>query len=264
MKTHHSVPKLMTFMNCSPGTTMVGEKDGQDNVVLADYFKRSADFDIMDISDLRGTNTKTKTDEKMISYSFLGYMNAAIDELHMRPRRRTELFRSLNPKDIDVCRNSFICNDTVGISHRFPNKSFSTNDVPIHTTPGENWGVFVYNNNCGIEPGTDISKIKEIQHFTLKNKDGKVDGLDFDLTDIISGLTKKYGLTEDDYLFLFDYSCNNFSNKTINPGDDPRLIRRLARSTASDFGFGKKKRGTRKPGKKKKNNKKRTVRHDKK
>lgn len=261
MKTHHSVPKLMTFMNCSPGTTMVGEKDGQDNVVLADYFKRSSDFDIMDISDLRGT--KTKTDEKMISHSFLGYMNAAIDELDMRPRNRTEWFKSLNPKDIDVCRNSFICNDRVGISHRFPNKSFSTNDVPIHTTPGKNWGIFVYNNNCGIEPGTDLSTIKEIQHFTLKNKDGQVSGLDFDLTDIISGLTKKYGLTEDDYLFLFDYSCNNFSNKTINPGDDPRLIRRLGRSITSDFGLGKKKKkGTRKP--RKNNNKKRTVRHIKK
>jgi hypothetical protein len=74
-------------------------------------------------------------------------------------------------------------------------------------------------------------------------------------------LTKKYELTEDDYLFLFDYSCNNFGNKSINPGDDLRTIRRLGRSVASDFGLGKKKRGTRKPGK---NNKKRTVRHDKK
>jgi len=244
MKTHHSVPKLMTFMNCSPGNSLIGETGGQDNVVLADYFKRSSDFDILDVSDLKVSNTKTE--EKIISQSFLGYMKSALDELEMRPRNRTEWFKSLEPTDIDVCRNSFICNDRVGISHRFPNKSFSTNDVPIHNTPGKNWGVFIYNNNCGIEPGTDVSKIKEIQHFTLKNKDGKVEGLDFDLADIISGVTEKYGLTEDDYLFLFDYSCNNFSTKNINPGDDPRVIRRLGRNVTSDYGFGKKKTGTRK------------------
>jgi hypothetical protein len=242
MKTHHSVPKLMTFMNCSPGGSLIGETGGRDNVILADYFKSSADFDIMDVQ-----GPKAKTQDQLIAINFLGYMNSGLDELRMRPRDRTERFKIKNPSDIDVCRNSFICDGKVGISHRFPNKSFSTNDPSIHTTPGENWGIFVYNNNCNIEPGTDISTIKEIQHFRLKNKEGAVVGLEFDLEDIISGLTKKYELTDDDYLFLFDYSCNNFSTKNINPGDDPRTIRRLGRSVTSDLGFGKKKkRGTRK------------------
>ena len=66
-------------------------------------------------------------------------------------------------------------------------------------------------------------------------------GVEFHLADIISVLTKKYELTENDYLFLFDYSCNNFSTKNINPGDDPRTIRRLGRSVTSDFGLGKRK-----------------------
>jgi hypothetical protein len=239
-------------MNCSPGNSLIGETDGKDNVVLADYFKRSADFDILDVNNFH--MPKAKTHDQLVSYSFLDYANSALDELYMRPRNRTEWFKSLEPKDIDVCRNSFICDGKVGISHHFPNKSFSTNNVPIHTTPGKNWGIFVYNNNCDIEPGTDVSTIKEIQHFTLKNKEGRVVGLDFDLADIISGLTKKYGLTEDDYLFIFDYSCNNFSTKNINPGDDPRLIRRLGRNVTSDFGLGLKKnaKGTRKNSKLKK------------
>ena len=239
IETHHSVPKLMTFINCSPGGSLIGETGGMDNVVLADYFKRSADFDIVDVNNFH--MPKAKTHDQLVSYSFLDYANSALNELDMRPRDRTERFKIKNSSDIDVCRNSFICDGKVGISHRFPNKSFSTNDPSIETTPGENWGVFIYNNNCDIEPGTDISTIKEIQHFTLKDKEGKVVGFDFDLADIISGLTKKYGLTEDDYLFLFDYSCNNFSTTSINQQNDPRLIRRLGRSVTSDFGLGKKK-----------------------
>lgn len=260
LKTLHSVPKLMTFMNCSPGTSLIGQDGGMDNVVLANYFKGSSNFDMMDISEFY--HPKAKTDEQLLSYNFLSYMNSALDELDMRPRNRTEKFKIENPKDIDVCRNSFICNDKVGISHRFPNKSFSTDHPSTYTIPGEDWGVFIYNNNCGIKPGTDISTINEIERDQIKDKDDNVIGLDFSLEDIISGLTNKYGLTEDDYLFLFDYSCNNFGPNSINQQNDPRLIRRLGRSTASDFGLGKrKKRGTQKP---RKNNKKRTVRHYKK
>jgi hypothetical protein len=207
--------------------------------VLANYFKGSSDFDMMDISEFY--HPKAKTDEQLLSYNFLEYMNFALDNLQMRPRKRTEKFRIENPKDKDVCRNSFICNDKVGISHSFPNKSFSTDNPPTYTIPGKNWGVFIYNNNCGIKPGTDIESIEEINRDELEDKDGNVIGLDFHLSDIISGLTRKYGLTEDDYLFLFDYSCNTFGPKSINPGNDPRLIRRLARSTASDFGLGKNK-----------------------
>ena len=239
LKTLHSVPKLMTFMNCSPGTSLIGEDGGMDNVILANYFKGSSNFDIMDVSEFY--HPKAKTDEQLLSYNFLNYMNSALDELDMRPRNRTEKFRIENPKDIDVCRNSFICNDKVGISHRFPNKSFSTDHPSTYTIPGEDWGVFIYNNNCGIEPGTDISTINEIKRDEIKDKDDNIIGLDFSLEDIISGLTNKYGLTEDDYLFLFDYSCNNFGPNSINLKNDTRLIRRLGRSVTSDFGLGKKK-----------------------
>ena len=252
IKTRHSIPKLMTFMNCSPGSSLIGEVGGVDNVVLADYFYSSSDFDITDISNFE---PKGKTEDKLISQNFLGYMNSAVDTLSMRPRHRTEHFKIANPKDVDVCRNSFICHDKIGISHRFTNKSFSTNDVPKHTTPGENWGIFIYNNNCGIEPGTDIQLINEISRDAIEDKEGQIVGFDFNLADIISGLTKKYELTKDDYLFLFDYSCNNFSTKSINQQDDARLTRRLGRSVTSDFGFGKKKRGTRKSSKLKKRNK---------
>ena len=245
METFHSVPKLMTYMNCSPGTSLIGQDGGMDNVVLANYFKGSSGFDMMDISEFY--HPKAKTDEQLLSYNFLSYMNSALDELDMRPRNRTEQFKIKNPKDIDVCRNSFICNDKVGISHRFPNKSFSTDTPPTYTIPGKNWGVFIYNNNCGIKPGTDIESIEEIKRDEIKDKDENVIGLDFSLEDIISGLTNKYGLTEDDYLFLFDYSCNNFGSNSINPGNDQRVTRRLGRSVASDFGLGKKKKkGTRK------------------
>ena len=239
LKTRHSVPKLMTYMNCSPGTSLIGEDGGTDNIKLTDFFKSKSNYDMMDISEYY--HPKAKTDEQLLSYNFLEYMNFALDNLQMRPRKRTEKFRIENPKDKDVCRNSFICNDKVGISHSFPNKSFSTDNPPTYTIPGKNWGVFIYNNNCGIKPGTDIASIEEINRDDLEDKDGNVIGLDFHLANIISGLTKKYGLTEDDYLFLFDYSCNTFGSKSINPGDDPRTVRRLGRSTASDFGLGKKK-----------------------
>jgi len=252
IKTHHSVPKLMTYMNCSPGTSLIGQDGGMDNVVLANYFKGSSDFDMMDISEFY--HPKAKTDEQLLSYNFLSYMNSALDELDMRPRNRTEQFKIKNPKDIDVCRNSFICNDKVGISHRFPNKSFSTANPPMYTIPGEDWGVIIYNNNCGINPGTDIHSINEIKRDEIKDKDGNITGFDYHLEDIISGLSEKCGLTEDDYLFLFDYSCNNFSTRYINQQDDSRLIRRLGRSVTSDFGFGlKKKKRTRKHNKRYKN-----------
>jgi hypothetical protein len=248
LKTRHSVPKLMTYMNCSPGTSLIGENGGTDNIKLTDFFKNNSNYDMMDISEYY--HPKAKTDEQLLSYNFLEYMNFALDNLEMRPRNRTEKFRIENPKDKDVCRNSFICNDKVGISHSFPNKSFSTDDPPTHTIPGKNWGVFIYNNNCGIKPGTNIESIEEINRDDIEDEDGNVIGLDFHLADIISGLTRKYGLTEDDYLFLFDYSCNTFGKNSINQQNDQRLIRRLGRSVASDFGLGKKKkRGTRKTSK---------------
>ena len=244
METLYSVPKLMTFMNCSPGTSMIGESGGGDNIILKDYFKKNSAFDIMDINDL--FSTKAKTEEKLISSNFLGYVNSALDELEMKPRSRTEQFKTANPNDIDVCRNSFICSDTVGISHHFPNKSFATFDSSTPSTEADKWGVFIYNNNFGIEPGTDIEDIDEIAAVPDYDKDGKKKGFIFYLDDIIRGLTEKYGLTEDDYLFLFDYSCNNFSKVSINPENNLRTVRRLARNVETDLGFVKKKGGTRK------------------
>lgn len=244
MKTLYSVPKLMTFMNCSPGTSMIGESGGLDNVILKDYFKKNSDFDFMDINEFY--HPKAKTDEQLLSYNFLGYMNSALDELEIKPRSRTEQFKTANPTDIDVCRNSFICNDKVGISHHFPNKSFSTFDESTPSTEADNWGVFIYNNNCGIEPGTDIQSIHQIENEYEYDKDDTIKGVIFYLDNIIRGLTEKYGLTEDDYLFLFDYSCNTFSDVSINPENNLRTIRRLGRNVGSDLGFGGKKKGTKK------------------
>jgi hypothetical protein len=241
IKTYHSVPKLMTYLSCSPGNSLLGAEGGSDNIILADYFRRSSDFDILDLSEFH--HPKAKTTDQLLSHNFLGYVNAALDELDIRPINRNERFKIANPKDLDVCRNSFICDNRVGISHSFPNKSFSTNDRPTHTNVGHNWGIFIYNNNCGIEPGTMIDNIDKIQRDVVENEEGHIIGIKFTLDDIITGLTEEYGLTKDDYLFLFDYSCNNFSSTTINPGDNQRITRRLGRSVQRDLGFGKKKKG---------------------
>ena len=250
IKTRHSIPKLMTYMNCSPGTSLIGENNGMDNVILANYFKESSDFDMMDISDFH--HPKAKTDEQLLSYNFLNYINSALDELPMNPRKRNEKYRIENPNDIDVCRNSFICNGKVGISNLFPNKSFSTDDPPAHTIPGKDWGVIIYNNNCGIKPGTDIYSIDDIERDELKDKYDNITGYDYHLADIISGLSDKCELTKDDYLFLFDYSCSTFGNKSINLNNDSRTIRRLGRNVSSVLGLGRKKKGKKST---KKNNK---------
>jgi hypothetical protein len=244
IETFYSVPKLMTFMNCSPGNSLIGLEDSLDNVALKDYFLKNSDFDIMDIN--KFVSTKAKTEEKIISNNFLGYVNSALDELEMKPRSRNELFKKANPTDIDLCRNTLICNDKVGISHHFVNKSFSTFDSSTSSADVNNWGGFIYNNNCGIEPGTNIEEIFEIDAVPDYDKDGKKRGFIYYLDDIIKGLTKLCRLTEDDYLFLFDYSCNGFSKTSVNPEEDSRLIRRLARNVETDLGFVKKKGGTRK------------------
>ena len=243
LKTYHSVPKLMTFMNCSPSSSLLGERGGTDNVKLTDYFTRSGDFNILDVSEFYPRNVakyKINTKDKLLSQNFLGYMNSALDELEMRPRNRTEHFKTENPTDTDVCRNSFICDGKVGISHSYQNKSFSTDDRPIHANSGHNWGIFIYNNNCGVEPGTDIHNIDKVQRDVIENDDGYIAGVTYTLDDIVTGLTEEYDLTDEDYLFIFDYSCNNYSTKTINQSNDLRLNRRLGRSLTSDLGFGRK------------------------
>ena len=244
METLRSVPKLMTFMNCSPGTSLIGEIGGVDNAILKDYFKKNSDFDIMDTSEFY--HPKAKTDEQLLSYNLLSYINSGLDELDMNPRSKTELFKSANPTDIDVCRNSFICSDKIGISHDFLNKSFAIYDASTPSEDVYNWGIYIYNNNCGIHPGTNILTLHEIEPIEDYDKDGKFRGYIYYLDDIIKGLTKIYGLTEDDYLFLFDYSCNNFSKTSINQQKDPRLNRRLGNEVANKFGFSGKKGGTKK------------------
>ena len=74
----------------------------------------------------------------------------------------------------------------------------------------------------------------------IENEDGYIVGMKYTLDDIVTGLTEEYDLTDEDYLFIFDYSCNNYSTKTINQSNDLRLTRRLGRSLTSDLGFGRK------------------------
>ena len=227
IRAFRSVPKLMTIMNCAPGNAMIGTEDGADNIALTRYFNANSHIDMTKIEE------QTAPPDKILSDNFLKYVNSGLKRLELDPRVRIEKFKKENPKDVDVCRNSLICSNRVGISHTFANKSFST-DNPF--APQESWGIFIYNNNVGIRPGRNIERM--IPHSILSNKDGVDVGLEFHLADIISTLTERYELTEEDYLFLFDYSCSNFE-KTINPTKDERLLRRLGNAVRADFGFGK-------------------------
>ena len=38
IRTFESVPKLMTFMSCTPGNSLIGEEGGLDNIRLSNYF----------------------------------------------------------------------------------------------------------------------------------------------------------------------------------------------------------------------------------
>ena len=235
-----SVPKLMTYMNCAPGNVLIGEHGGVDNNKLTNYFKTHSDINVTD------TTAKNHDKDKTISENFLNYVQSALKTLELDPRSRTKLFQDMNKTDIDVCRNTFICNKKVGISYTFPNKSFST-DNPPKGIGEEHWGIFIYNNNCGIEPGQNIELIPNIQKNVITDfvDDDKeiIIGYEFHLLDIISALTENYKLTNKDYLFLFDYSCSVF-DKRINPRNDERIIRRIGNNVAKTFGLGKgKKRG---------------------
>ena len=241
IRSFRSVPKLMTIMNCAPGNAMIGTEDGADNIALTRYFNANSHIDMTKIEE-----QTAKTRDQIISDNFLEYVHSGVKRLELDPRDRIEKFKKENPKDVDVCRNSLICSNRVGISHTFANKSFST-DNPF--APEESWGIFIYNNNVGIRPGRNIERM--IPHSILSNKDGVDVGLEFHLADIISILTERYELTEKDYLFLFYYSCSNFE-KTINPTKDERLLRRLGNAVRADFGFGKRSKKKR-PNKKRRN-----------
>jgi hypothetical protein len=234
IRSFNSVPKLMTIMNCAPGNSLISAYYGIDNVILTNYFYENSEIDITAIEE-----ETSKPHDRAISNNFLKYVNSGLSRLELNPRDRIEKFKKENPKDVDVCRNSLICNNKVGISHTFANKSFYTNNPPDGIPPGDNWGIFIYNNNVHINPGVNIKDI--IPHSILSNKEGVIVGLQFDLADIISTLTERYRLTEDDYLFLFDYSCSNI-NKEINPDiENERIIRYHGNEIGKLFGFGKKK-----------------------
>lgn len=251
LTTFTSIPKLMTFINCAPGNVLLGEDS--DNTKLINYFERNGDIDLTETH-----NEKTKNKDKIISENFLKYVKTALKELRIEPRDRTEQYKKRNKTDVDVCRNSFICKNQVGISHTFANKTFST-DFPSENIPFQHWGVFIYNNNCNIPHGTKINRY--VKYKDIINEDDDNIGVEFHLSDIISGLTKKYGLTDKDYLFLFDYSCSIFE-KSVNPTEDKRKIRNLGRSLFDLQGFkptrGKRKRsqegGKKKTRKHRKNN----------
>jgi hypothetical protein len=246
IRTLRSVPKLMTYISCSPGCSLIGENDGEDNILLTNFFKRHSENNFMNLieSDTieKNKGKKHKTTDTILSQKFLDYIHTALSELTEMPRHRTNRYKIKNPHDIDVCRNSFIGDNKIGNSYNFANKIFTTDNKPRLTNLGENWGVFIYNNNCGIESGTDINEIKEIKKNIIIGENGQQIGFSYELKNIISGLVELCKLTSDDYLFLYDYSCNNFSDKIMNQPNDSRTIRRLGRSITSDFGFGRKKR----------------------
>jgi hypothetical protein len=228
IKTFRSTPKLMTFTNSSPGNIVLGEADGSDNTKLTNYFKRNSDINFMTDS--------AKDQEKIIAESFLNYSKNGLATLATNPR--DDLERAKNTKTIAekyVRRNSFICTNKVGIGHTFPNKSFSTVDPSADAANMDSWGIFIFNNNCGIEPGTRIEELLPEMKREIITEDDEEIGVRFHLDDIISAFENKYRLTSEDYLFLFDYTCSIFSGRL-----NSRTVRSWGRQVAKDFGFGKK------------------------
>lgn len=130
-------------------------------------------------------------------------------------------------------RNSFICTNKVGIGHTFPNKSFSTVDPSADAANMDSWGIFIFNNNCGIEPGTRIEELLPEMKREIITEDDEEIGVRFHLYDIISAFENKYRLTSEDYLFLFDYTCSIFSGR-----HNSRTVRSWGRQISKDLGFG--------------------------
>ena len=85
IKTYHSVPKLMTFMNSSPGNSLIGEPGGRDNVLLADHFETNSDVDLLDISEFE--HLPKKSYDQLVSYKYLNFINFALtnDTLKLNP-----------------------------------------------------------------------------------------------------------------------------------------------------------------------------------
>jgi len=231
IKTFRSTPKLMTFTNSSPGNIVLGDGNGSDNTKMTNYFKTNSHVNFM-----TDTNQNAKNQDKIIAESFLNYSKDGLATLTTNPR--DDLEHAKKTKTIAekyVRRNSFICTNKVGIGYTFPNKSFSTADPSADAANMDSWGIFIFNNNCGIEPGTRIEELLPEMTREIITEDDEEIGLRFHLEHIISALENKYRLTSEDYLFLFDYSCSIFSGRY-----NSRIIRSWGRQVAKDFGFGKK------------------------
>lgn len=240
-----STPKLMTFTNSSPGNVVLSEADGSENTKLTNYFKTNSNINLM-----VDANQNAKDQDQIIAENFLNYARNGLATLQTNPRDDLERYRKTNKIEKKyVCRNSFICNNKVGIGHTFPNKTFATNDPPTDPANMDSWGIFIFNNNCGIEPGTRIEELlPEMTPEDITNEDGEVIGVRFHLSDILFHLEIKYRLTSKDYIFLFDYTCSIF-NQEINPKGNERETRSLGREVAEYLGFhnktGKKRKGNR-------------------
>ena len=258
LKTFNSTPKLMTFTNSSPGNIVLSAADGSENTKLTNYFITNSTINLM-----ADTNQNTKDQDQIIAENFLNYARNGLATLETNPRDDVEHYRKTNKvEERYVCRNSYICNNKVGIGHTFPNKTFSTSDPPTDPANMDSWGIFIFNNNCGIEPGTRIEEeLPDMSPEIITDEDGEEIGVRYSLNDIIFRLEMKYGLSREDYLFLFDYTCSIFTREII-PSRNKRLERSLGREVFDIFNFGnktgKKRKGTR--GGKKKTRKTRSPR----
>jgi hypothetical protein len=218
----------MTFTNSSPGNIVLGNADGSDNTKLVNYFKTNSNINL-----LTGAN---QHQDKIIAEKFLNYSKDALATLLTNPRDDLEDYRNnlRKPKNMEeaknmeekyISRNSFISNNKVGIGHTFINKSFSTDDPSSDEANMSSWGVFIFNNNCDIEPGTRIEElIPDIEDI----------GIQISLDNIITHLERNYHLTDEDYLFFFDYTCSIFTGEK-----NPRVKRSWGRQITKDSGFGK-------------------------
>ena len=234
LRTFRSTPTLMTFTNSSPGNIVLGDADGSDNTKLVNYFKINSNMNLMADTN---QNENKKDQDQIIAKNFLNYSKNGLATLPTNPRNDLEKYRkSKTAEKKYVSRNSFILNNKVGIGHTFPNKSFTTDDPSADAANMNSWGIFIFNNNCGIEPGTRIEELfPDMAYNTITNEDGDDIGIKYYLKDIEYNLTIKYGLTPEDYLFLFDFTCSVIKEET-----NPRTIRSFSRQIAKDFGFGKK------------------------
>lgn len=234
LRTFRSTPKLMTFTNSSPGNIVLGDADGSDNTKLKNFFKINSNTNLMANTN---QNENKKDQDQIIAKNFLNYAKNGLATLPTNPRNDLEIYRKTKTAEKKyVSRNSFILNNKVGIGHTFPNKSFTTDDPSADAANMDSWGIFIFNNNCGIEPGTRIEELfPDMAYNTITNEDGDDIGIQYYLKDIEYNLTIKYGLSPEDYLFLFDFTCSVIKEET-----NPRTIRSFSRQIAKDFGFGKK------------------------